>query len=128
MLAERLRWLPAFSERRRQIITAFRAGISNPRVSLMAEPEEDAAHVYHLFVVRCEQRDALQEHLRLSGVQSLIHYPVPVHSQEPCLAIRRDPMGLTRAELHARVCLSLPCHPQLSDDDVNRIIDAVNSF
>jgi dTDP-4-amino-4,6-dideoxygalactose transaminase len=128
ILAERLRWLDGFTARRREIAAAYRAGLNHPQVTLLAEPQEATAHVHHLFVVRTSARDALQVHLAANGVQSLIHYPVPVHRQEPCLNLRRDPVGLLHAETHAANCLSLPCHPQLTDVQVAAVIDAVNSF
>ena len=128
MLGERLKWLPEFTERRRRIAEAYRAGIDNPHVRLLAVPEESSAHVYHLYVITCDQRDALQAHLQLHQVQSLIHYPVPVHYQEPCRNIVRDPQGLGMSEHHAAACLSLPCHPQMADNDITSVIDAVNSF
>lgn len=128
ILAARLQWLAEYTERRRAIADAYRAGIDNPQVKLLAAPEERAAHVYHLFVVLCDERDRLQAHLRERGVQALIHYPVPVHRQQPCLAIARDPAGLLAAERHAQTCLSLPCHPQMSDADIAAVVAAVNAF
>ncbi len=115
MLAERLKWLPQFTERRRHIADAYRAGIDNPLIQQLAAPQEPAAHVYHLYVVTTQQRDALQSHLQTQGVQALIHYPVPVHEQAPCKSIKRDPKGLDASEKYAAQCLSLPCHPQMSD-------------
>lgn len=53
---------------------------------------------------------------------------MPVHHQQPCLSIQRDPNGLPVSEQHALTCLSLPCHPQMSDEDVQTVIDAVNRF
>ncbi|CAN1535096.1 WecE Predicted pyridoxal phosphate-dependent enzyme apparently involved in regulation of cell wall biogenesis [Methylophilaceae bacterium] len=128
ILGERLKWLPEFTERRRQIADSYRAGISNSLVQLLAEPEENAAHVYHLFVIICHQRDALQNHLKACGVQALIHYPICIHEQQPCLNIARDPNGLYASEHHAANCLSLPCHPQMSDQDITCVITAINSF
>lgn len=128
MLTERLTWLAEFTSRRQTIAQAFRDGINNPSVRLLEAPESKAAHVYHLFVVNCAQREALQEHLRKEGVQTLIHYPLPLHHQESCLSIQRDPQGLPVSEQHAATCLSLPCHPQMSDADVQTVIDAVNRF
>ena len=61
-------------------------------------------------------------------VESLCHYPVPMHFQAPCKALARDPQGLPNAERHAAECLSLPCHPQLSDADIAAVISAVNAF
>jgi len=128
ILMERLKWLDAFTKRRRQIAEAYRAGISNRFVNLLDAPEEKSAHVYHLFVITCEQRDYLQSHLKNCGVQALIHYPICVHKQESCLNISRDPYGLKMSERHAACCLSLPIHPQMSNQDVAIVINAVNSF
>ena len=97
-------------------------------VTSMAPAAQPEAHVHHLFVVRCEARDALLDHLQAQGVQSLIHYPIPVHRQQPCSSFAHDPHGLAQSEAHARLCLSLPCHPQMSDADVRHVIEGVNSF
>jgi dTDP-4-amino-4,6-dideoxygalactose transaminase len=128
MLSERLKWLFEFTKRRRQIADAYHAGIKNPLVRPLASPEEPSAHVYHLFVVTCERREQLQAHLQQHQVQSLIHYPVSVHKQQPCLDIAHDPQGLAHSERHAAICLSLPCHPQMTDNDIELVISAVNSF
>jgi dTDP-4-amino-4,6-dideoxygalactose transaminase len=128
ILAVRLDSLDASTELRRSIARRYRDGITQSRVQLLAVPQQAAAHVYHLFVLLSPQRDALQAHLKAKGVQALLHYPVPVHHQSSCVDIRRDPTGLPFSEVHAKHCLSLPCHPQMSDADVQRVIDAVNSF
>lgn len=128
MLTERLKWLPEFTSRRRHIADAYRAGINNTLVQVLASPEEHIAHAYHLFVITCEQRELLQSHLNTCGVQALIHYPICIHEQQPCLNIARDPHGLKVSEGHAATCLSLPCHPQMSDEDVSSVITAVNIF
>jgi dTDP-4-amino-4,6-dideoxygalactose transaminase len=98
------------------------------RCTLLAAPQQADSHVFHLFVVRSTRRDALQAHLKARGVQALLHYPIPVQDQVPCRDLRRDPAGLPESERHARECLSLPCHPQMSDADVAQVIDAVNAF
>jgi dTDP-4-amino-4,6-dideoxygalactose transaminase len=128
MLSERLKWLTEFTKRRRHIAEAYQTEIKNPLVQQLASPEEALAHVYHLYVVTCEQRDALQAHLQLHQMQSLIHYPIPVHKQEPCLNIARDPEGLRYSERHAATCLSLPCHPQMTHSQIEKVIDVVNAF
>lgn len=128
MLIERMRWLPEFTERRRQIADAYRSGIDHLHVQQLTASEEPSAHVYHLYVITCNQRDALQAHLQKHSIQSLIHYPIPVHQQESCRNIARDPRGLSHSERHAATCLSLPCHPQMTDNDIAAVISAVNSF
>ena len=128
MLSERLKLLPEFTTRRRQIAETYRSGIDNPHVQLLVEPEDQFAHVYHLFVIICDQREAMQEHLQKNQIQSLIHYPIPIHKQEPCLSIAIDPQGLSKSEQYAATCLSLPCHPQMTDAELRLVISTVNSF
>jgi dTDP-4-amino-4,6-dideoxygalactose transaminase len=128
ILAVRLKWLHEFTSHRQQIASTYQANIHNRNIKFLAPPESPSAHVYHLFVITCKQRDALQTHLQNHQVQSLIHYPIPVHHQEPCLEILRNPHGLANSDLHAGTCLSLPCHPQMSKNDVSIVIEAVNSF
>ena len=128
ILKVRMKWLVEFTERRQAIAKAYLKEISNMAITLMEEPQEATSHVYHLFVVRCPQREALQAHLTAAGVQTHCHYPVPVHQQEPCRNLRIDSNGLAVSVLHAQTCLSLPCHPQMTDDDVATVIGAINSF
>jgi len=128
MLSERLKWLPEFTERRRQIAEAYHHGIDNPFITTLALPQELDAHVYHLYVITSPERDDLAQYLKERGVQTLIHYPVPVHHQEPCRKLACDPVGLVNSELHARECLSIPCHPQLTESEVRLVIEAINEF
>jgi len=128
ILSARLAWLDAYTARRKEIASAYSNGINNPLIRKMARPVERDSHVYHLYVIRCSERDRLAAHLNERQVSSLIHYPIPAHLQKPCSGVRTDPHGLTHAEQHAARCLSIPCHPQLDDTDVRRIIEAVNEF
>jgi len=128
VLNERLKWLPEFTERRRQIASIYSSQICNPSVECLANPQELHSHVYHLFVVTCTRRDLLQKHLQCVGIQTLIHYPIPVHLQKPCSSIARDSRGLSASERHSATCLSIPCHPQMSDDDVYEVVSKINSF
>ena len=125
ILSTRLHWLERFNARRQEIARRYSNGIKNPRVAL---PEQAASHVYHLFVVRCPDRDRLAKFLNEHGVETLIHYPIAAHQQGCCQSVRCDSRGLSNAETHAQRCLSLPSHPQLSDDDVSKVIDLVNQF
>jgi len=89
-------------------------------------PELDAGHVYHLFPVLSTDRPALQAHLSASGVETLIHYPVPIPRQPALAAARPRPCPVTD-----RICgqvLSLPLYPMLADADVRAIIAAVNAL
>jgi dTDP-4-amino-4,6-dideoxygalactose transaminase len=128
LLSARLPWLDAFTARRREIAAAYHARIRNPRLVLPAEPADPAAHVHHLFVLRCAERERLYAHLAARGIASLAHYPLPVHHQEPCRQARRDPAGLAHAERHAAECCTIPCHPQMSEGEVERVVEALNGF
>ena len=88
------------------------------------------AHVFHIFTVFCAHRDALQQHLAACGVHTLIHYPIPPHRQE-CYSkgqLILPPDGLPVTERIHREELSLPCNQVMTDDDVQQVIRAVNSF
>jgi dTDP-4-amino-4,6-dideoxygalactose transaminase len=128
LLSVRLRKLDDFTRRRRQIAGAYCARLQNPKIRLLSTPGSPASHVYHLFVMCCDERDRFADHMKGHGVETLIHYPIPVHLQPPCRDVRRDPKGLIEAERHAAACLSIPCHPFLSDAEVSIIIEAVNAF
>ncbi len=130
MLRVKLGYLDAEAARRREIARAYAARIAHPRISLPIPPDATQrsleSHVFHLFVIRSERRDALQAHLHRSGVQTLIHYPVPVHKQGAYASWNTRVLGLTEA-LAAQV-LSLPISPVMSDEQVDRVIDACNAF
>ncbi|MEO7937516.1 MAG: DegT/DnrJ/EryC1/StrS family aminotransferase [Burkholderiaceae bacterium] len=128
IVLERLQYLEPWTTRRRQIAALYSRHITHPSIGLLALPGDPQRHVHHLFVVTCAERDRLAQHLKDAGVDTLIHYPVPIHHQEPCRTLQRDPAGLGRAEAHAATCLSLPCHPGLSDHQVEQVIAAVNGF
>ena len=128
ILAERFTKLGGWTARRREIAHAYTKDISNPGVKLMPLPENPNSHVHHLFVVTCKNRNRFQTYMNEHEVQTLIHYPVPIHLQEPCKNIARDPNLLVVAETHAADCLSLPCHPNLKNEEVSRVIELVNSF
>lgn len=128
ILRERLHYLHGWVDRRREIARKYLSGVSHQDVRMMPLPADQDRHAHHLFVVTSNRRDELQQHLKAEGVESLIHYPIPVHFQEPCRQLGRDPMGLSQAEEHATSCLSLPCHPGLTDEKIGRVISAINKF
>lgn len=125
MLSVKLRYLDASTARRRAIARMYLDGISNPCIQLPAPPEAEH-HVWHLFVIRCRQRQALQNHLAADGIQTMIHYPVPPHRQAAYGELAGLSLPLTE-KLH-REALSLPMGPTLSSDDASKIIASCNTF
>jgi dTDP-4-amino-4,6-dideoxygalactose transaminase len=128
ILAVRLPRLDRFNARRKAVAVQYLTEIANPRVRPMAPAASSSSHVYHLFVVRSAARDRLASFLRDRGVEALVHYPISAHQQRSLAGIRCDPSGLPRAERHARECLSIPCHPQLHDDEVAAVAAHLNAF
>lgn len=128
ILRDRLRLLDGWIARRREIARAYESGIRNTRLKVLPLPADAQRHAHHLFVVTTPERLALQAHLKDRGVESLFHYPIPVHHQESCRDIRIAPEGLPVAERHAEECLSLPIHPMLTDREVEQVVDAVNAW
>ena len=150
VLRARLPLLPRWTARRRTLAADYRRllGVGDrtaygrdhqPENGRTVCPltQRDDGHVYHLFVVRTSERDALQAHLTASGVGTLVHYPVPLTRQPAFAAVLRvrganerpvSPTFCPVAERAAQEILSLPLHPRLADTDVERIGAAVNSF
>lgn len=125
MLSVKLRHLSAHTERRRQIARLYQNGITNPAIRLPLW-ERDEQHVFHLYVVRCSQRAALQEHLAKNGISTLIHYPIPPHKQAAYPELSECCLPLTE-RIHEEV-LSLPIGPTMTDDDALQVITCCNSF
>lgn len=122
-LRVKLRWLDDDNRVRRAVAARYLEQITQPAIVL---PHDDAEHVWHLFVVRCRERDRLRQFLAENGVETLIHYPIAPHKQHAY----RDWNGLELpiTETIHREVLSLPLSPVLSDAAISRVSAAVNAF
>jgi dTDP-3-amino-3,4,6-trideoxy-alpha-D-glucose transaminase len=128
LLRVKLRRLDGWNDDRRRIGAALRAGLEGSCVELPAAATPDGDHVYHLFIVRTTERDALRAHLDEHGVSSAVHYPFPIHRTEAYADLGMGEGSLPVAERLAEQILTLPLFPTMSDQDVSRIVDAVRSF
>jgi dTDP-4-amino-4,6-dideoxygalactose transaminase len=124
ILRARLPRVRGWTERRRALAARYRRQLAGSPVELLAE--RDHGHVYHLFVVMTGEREALQAHLAARGIETLIHYPVPLPRQ-PALAPQNPADCPVAAQLCGRI-LSLPLHPAVRDDEVDEIAAAVHAF
>jgi dTDP-3-amino-3,4,6-trideoxy-alpha-D-glucose transaminase len=124
ILRARLPQLRAWTERRRALAARYRAALTGAPVRVPREC--DAGHVYHLFVVRSSDRAALQAHLAQRGVETLIHYPIPIPRQ-PALAAA-SPASCPHADAACADVLSLPFSPSIGDADVDELASAVSAF
>lgn len=125
VLNTKLPHLDRDNEKRRAIAGRYIGEIKNPHIALPPLSVEEN-HVYHIFAVMTPWRSLLQDHLRNEGVETLIHYPVPPHRQQALREYSHLQLPVTD-RIHNEE-LSLPCNPALGDEDVTRIIAAVNSF
>jgi dTDP-3-amino-3,4,6-trideoxy-alpha-D-glucose transaminase len=128
ILRVKLARLDEVNERRRSLGARLRSALEGTAVELPEPAVAGGDHVYHLFVVRSAQRDALREHLARRGVSSAVHYPVPVHRTGAYADLGLTEGSLPVTERLAREICTLPLFPTMSDDDLQRVIDAVVSF
>ena len=126
VLNVKLPGLDASNRIRRIIAHHYLHNISHPGIVLPTDPDDEHEHVWHLFVVRCARREALQRFLSDRGIESMVHYPVPPHMQGACREMNNDSFPLTE-EIHREV-LSLPLNPGMDESEVRQIIDALNAF
>lgn len=125
VLRVKLKYLDADNALRRSIAMQYIEHIDNPLFTL---PSTDYCHssVHHIFPVLCNERERLQQHLLNQGIQTMIHYPIPPHRQQ-CYA----DMGLLSLPITERIHreeLSIPLNPTLQQEEIERIIEAANSF
>jgi dTDP-4-amino-4,6-dideoxygalactose transaminase len=121
VLRVKLPYLDQENARRREIAQRYTEALRNTGLILPGCSPE-VTHVYHQYVVRTPRRDALQKHLRQSGIHTLIHYPVPVHLQPAYQGRLAIAQCLTRTEDLAKEILSFPMYPELSWDQVDAVI------
>jgi dTDP-3-amino-3,4,6-trideoxy-alpha-D-glucose transaminase len=128
LLRVKLRQLDDRNDDRRRIGAALREGIAGTSVELPSPAFEGADHVYHLFVVRTAQREALRAHLEAQGVSSAVHYPFPIHRTGAYAPETGEPATLPAAERLSQEICTLPLFPTMSDEEIARVVDAVASF
>lgn len=125
LLKIKLKYLEADTERRRQIAAQYLEGINNNKI-VLPQVRYPKGHVWHLFVIRTANREALQAYLQKAGIQTQIHYPIPPHKQEAYKEWNHLSLPITE-QIHREV-LSLPISPVLTDEEVNKVIVELNAY
>lgn len=132
MLRVKLKYLDQDTQRRREVAAKYMSHIQNKDVDLpkiqylRSSIEESFSHVWHLFVIKAQQRQQLQEHLKQQGIETMIHYPISPHKQQAYAGWNRRSYPISE-KLHEQV-LSLPISPTMTDYEVHQVIQIVNSF
>jgi len=125
MLNVKLKYIENETVRRQEIATQYLNKIKNKLVKLPSV-SHPSAHVWHLFVVQCENRLSLQNWLEKNEVQSLIHYPIPPHKQKAYAEMNNVSLPLTEY-IHEHV-LSIPLDPTMSQNDIDKVIKVLNEY
>ena len=113
------------NNKRRKIANYYIENINNPLIILPKMLHEDI-HVWHLFVVRTENRDKLQSYLQSNGIQTLIHYPIPIHKQEAYKEWNNLSYPITE-KIHYEV-LSLPISPVMTQREIEKVVEVINAY
>lgn len=126
LLNVKLKHLDTENEVRRMIANEYLTSITNPLITLPSVSSQSSENVWHVFVVRTEERDRLQSYLSDHGIQTVVHYPIPPHLQEAYSELKNHKYPIS--ELIHREILSLPISPVQSKADTKKIIEVVNHF
>jgi len=127
VLDVKLKYIDEENQVRRDIAKRFINEISNSKIILPENPQNETEHVWHIFVIRTENREILQAYLTENGVQTLIHYPIPNHLQQ----LYKNTYDRNQYPGYEKLCaeiLSLPMCPTLKDEDIQYVSEAIMEF
>lgn len=128
VLAVKLPHLEGWNERRRQIAARYRERLEGVGDLQLPTEAEGARHVYHMYTVRTQRRDALAEHLQAASVSTAVMYPAPLHLSDAYAFLGYGEGAFPVSEAACRRILSLPIFPELADDLVDHVADQVRGF
>ena len=125
ILSVKLTKLDADTEKRRDIARAYRELIKNSKI-ILPQINDEQSHVWHLFVIRTNNREELQQYLALNGIQTVIHYPIPPHKQDAYKELNQLSLPISE-KIHQEV-ISLPISPVQSIEQTNYVINILNKY
>jgi dTDP-4-amino-4,6-dideoxygalactose transaminase len=128
ILRVKLGHLAAWNHTRQALAARYRRALGDLAEITLPSVRACDEHVYHLFVVRSAQREALRAFLTERAISTDVHYPVPAHLQTPYAHFGEGPGSLPRTEQLAREILSLPLYPELPPEDLDVVADQVRAF
>ncbi|TAH18949.1 MAG: DegT/DnrJ/EryC1/StrS family aminotransferase [Cytophagales bacterium] len=128
LLNVKLKYLAAWTKQRQQLATIYNQELAGVGDLILPTIAEDCSHVFHLYVVRTEKRDALQAYLNQCGIGMLIHYPIPPHLQKAYRSLNYLKGSLPIAEKLADTSLSLPLYVGLEENQISYIVERVKAF
>lgn len=127
-LRVKLAHLDEWNEERRRIALKYIEGIKNGKIHLPQPSTEEFEHNYHVFVIRCEQREALENLLKEKEIGTVKHYPVPIHLQRAYLDLGLKKGDFPIAEYISQTVLSIPMFIGMTDEEIEYVINSINEF
>ncbi len=127
LLRVRLNHMDELADEKVRIAERYRAGFNNPAIEL-PKLIPDSTHIYHQFVVRVKNRQHFIDYLKDAGIDTIIHYPIPPHLSEAYAYLGHKKGDYPMTELLADEVLSLPMYNGMTDDEIERVIAAVNEY
>jgi dTDP-4-amino-4,6-dideoxygalactose transaminase len=123
----KLKYLPSWNQRRKEVAAKYHSEIRNPKIRMQVQP---AGHdsVFHLFVVTTDNRDQLISYLNENNIYPGLHYPVPCHLQKAYMGLGYKTGDFPNSEYLAAHCLSLPMYAELTNEEVDFVIEKLNSY
>lgn len=128
LLRVKLRHVDAWNVRRQALAALYRQALADVPGIVLPEAAAGREHVYHLFVVRCRDRDALYRDLTAAGIAAGVHYATPLHLQRAFAFLQHRAGDFPAAESAAREVLALPLYPELRDEAVTAVCDTVRAW
>lgn len=125
-LSVKLKYLDNWNKERRKVADLYKEFLKGN--CMVPIEKEKCYHTFHLYVIRTKERDGLQSHLRENGIDTLIHYPLPIHLQEAYKDLKYGMGDFPAAEQLSKEILSLPMHPFLSTANVKYICDKIHEY
>jgi dTDP-4-amino-4,6-dideoxygalactose transaminase len=126
-LTVKLRYLENWNNRRRTIAKRYLSEIKNDKIKMQHQPDFTDS-VFHLFVVTTENKDAFCQYLNENNITPAFHYPVPCHLQKAYTYLNHNKGDFPNSEYLAAHCISLPMFAELSDEQVNHVIEVINKY
>lgn len=126
ILDVKLKFLDEDNQRRKEIAKTYIQRIKNPKIILPYESDDEMDNVWHIFPIRIQKREKLQEFLHSRQIQTLIHYPIPPHKQECYKEFRTLSLPITE-QIHREI-LSLPISPVMEEKEVEVVIKAIDQW
>lgn len=128
ILQTKLEHLPTFTQKRREAASYYTKLLKNLKILKTPIEAPYAKHVYHIYLIEVENRDALQKHLAKKGIQTVIHYPTPIHLQKPYREQGYKEGDYPITEKKAKRILSLPLFPEIKKEEMDFIVGQIKKF